>query len=359
MDQYHHIYDGEIFKSSQCIWHENTFMDFVRSNLIFLGYRPISESKKVWQRADKIVVCCVADDISTCKINNGSMSYIFDTNTTVITDNRILVPTQYKVINLPASFFGIYSHRPESMHWTPDRRFNFSVNRLDQRRMMLLLEIWFRSKTIDSNAITRDYVNFNCWHWQGQNDTAENLRSNFVSLWTTCKHNKVFTKYQLCYDELVDCMPMKNHNLSHEQSHLQAWCNLVVETYGSDTNIALSEKTFRAISLPVPWLIYGGNHLVAFLKSLGMDILDDIFVHQYDTLTEHNQMHNGDKPVVWVWEAHDAVNKMKQTQVHDWQSLQQRLLNAAEHNQQILSGFRQQWPVDFAAWWPGVLDQIK
>lgn len=360
-DPYHHIYQGEIFQQSQCIWHENTLMDFFRSQLQCLGYKAIDDSNKVWQRDNRTVVVCLADDFSTCRQHQDSrFSYQFSADTTIITDNHATVPTQYRICQLPASYFGIYSHSPSQSQWMPDRRFNFSVNRIDPKRLLLMLEIWNRTMLwqLENNLQPqdhRDYINFNCWSWQGQNTTPSALQQNFMDLWEQLdvSYHRV---YQHVFDDLWSRMPWRNHDLSHELSHVRAWCNLVVETYSSDNNIALSEKTFRALCLPVPWMIYSGRHTVAYLHALGFDTLQDLFAHSYDSLIENNTAAYGDKMVVWGIEADETVAALKTRIFGD---LQQRLDQAALHNQTLLHQFRQQWPQQFAQWWPAVLQHIQ
>ena len=144
-DPYHEIYTGEIFQTSQCIWHENNLLDFFRSNLISLGYQSVDGNNKVWRRGNQTVVVCLVDDFTTCSENYSlSVPYLFDTNTVVITDNRVNVPTQYRVCQLPASFYGIYAHTPAVNTWQPDRRFCFAVNRMDHKRMLMFLEMRLR-----------------------------------------------------------------------------------------------------------------------------------------------------------------------------------------------------------------------
>ena len=144
-DLYHKIYDGEIFQETKCIWHENTLMDFFRSQLTLLGYKPVNDIAKVWQRGERKVVICLVDDFSTCSTNYSTTTpYKFDSNTVVITDNYTTTPTQYTVCQLPSSFFGIYNHVPTDTNWRPDRRFNFSVNRLDTKRMLTFLAKVFK-----------------------------------------------------------------------------------------------------------------------------------------------------------------------------------------------------------------------
>lgn len=354
-DLYHAIYDGEIFQKSRCIWHENSLMDFFRSTLTSLGYTPADRSNKVWQQGDKKVVVCLVDDFSTCSAEYSTqIPYLFDRNTTVITDNRVNCPTEYRVIQLPKSFFGIYSHTPEHINWTPKRRFNFAVNRMDAKRLLMFLEL--QSLRAKHNVLENtDYVNFNCWAWDGDNTTDQGLQNSFAKQFSLLdEHHQ--EQYRATFDMLLSNMPYRNHSLSMEQSHLSAWVNLVMETYSSDTTIALSEKIFRALCLPVPWAIYSGKYTVAYLRSLGFDVLEDLVDHRYDSIIENHTAAYGDKMIEYIFEVDRAATGM---QAKPFAEIKQRCEQAAEHNQQLLATMQQQWPVDFAAWLPNVIEQIK
>lgn len=354
VDLYHNIYTGEIFQQSNCIWHENILMDFFRSTLINFGYHSVSDSNKVYQRGNRRVVICLVDDFSTCSTEySTALPYLFDKETVVITDNHITVPTQYQVLQLPQSFFGIYQHRPVNSLWNPQRRFNFSVNRLDTKRMLLMLEIWNRCKHY-KKAQTLDFVNFNCWSWGGDNNTEVGLKLNFQQQWNNLdlEHQEI---YQEAYQDLEPLMPWRNHDLSHEQSHVSAWLNVVMETYSSDTTVALSEKIFRALCLPAPWIVYSGRHTVAYLHSLGFDVMRDVIEHQYDSLMENKNTVYGDKMIDFVFEGTDFVDVNQ----HKLTELQQRCQQAASFNQNLLKNMSQQWPEDFARWFPSVVNSIK
>lgn len=353
-DPYHQIYQGEVFVQSRCIWHENTLMDFFRSNLISLGYHSVSDNNKTWQRGDRTVVVCLVDDITTCKQDwTIPNSYLFDSNTVVITDNQINLPTQYTVKQLPASFFGIYHYTPENCDWQPDRRFNFSVNRLDQKRMSLMLELWKRIRGQPSCAV-KDYINFNCWAWNGNNTSEEGLRQNFQNEWDQLPE-PIQKAYTETFASLLPRMPWKTHALNHEQSHVKAWLNVVAETYSSDTTIALSEKTFRALSLPVPWALYAGKHTVAWLTQMGFDTCRDIIAHKYDTRYEIQTATYGDKSVDFISECNDFVDFAKK---QNFETIKTRFQNAADHNRKVLADMAARWPADFAQWIPGVIKEI-
>jgi hypothetical protein len=129
--------------------------------------------------------------------------------------------------------------------------------------------------------------------------------------------------------------------------------NIVMETYSSDTTIALSEKIFRALCLPVPWIVYSGKHTVAYLHSLGFDVMQDVVEHKYDGMIENRTADHGDKMVVFLYEGVEAVERMQAEQPS------QRAEQAARINQQRLQDMKAAWPADFAAWWPTVVERIK
>jgi hypothetical protein len=356
-NQYKSIYDDGIFAQSQCIWHENILLDFLRSNLISCGYVAVTDNNKIWMRDGKRVVVCLVDDIISCSLGHQSLiPYLFDQDTVVITDNWINCPTQYHVARLPDSFFGIYCHDPVHQDWQPKRRFNLAVNRLDSKRLWLFLELMQRSQLQDQPELV-DFVNFNCWLWTGNNkndqDAKENFRDEFGRLSHTSEH--LPDTYEHTFQTWAERMPYRNHDLDHEQVHVSAWLNMVPETYSSDNVVALSEKTFRALSVPVPWMLYSGRNSVARLSSMGFDVLSDVVGHRYDSMIELHTARYGDKIVDFVFEASDTVSAMQQL---DFDQLQHRCKQAADHNINLLQQYRRAWPGDFAQWWQSVVTMI-
>lgn len=350
-DLYHSIYNDYIFANSQCIWHENTLLDFLRSNLIGLGYQSVDESNKTWRRGDRTVIVCLVDDFTTCAQQfDLTLPYLFDRNTVVITDTKVQVPTQYQVCQLPVSFFGIYSHSNTNC-WTPSRRFALGVNRIDAKRLLLFLELAMRSQYLGSDL---DWINFNCWRWGSDNQTVQSLQQNFE-----IQYQELESQYHEVYDQIYSAvrsqMPLNNHDRSQEQLHVSAWLNIVMETYSADNTVALSEKTFRALCSPSPWQLYAGRNAVAYLHSLGFDTLQDIITHRYDPMIENRTAAYGDKMVDFLFEATENVAAM---QHKHFDQIRQRCAQAAHTNQQLLAHLRRQWPRDFARWWPETLAQI-
>jgi hypothetical protein len=362
-DLYHHIYDGEIFQKSRCIEQENNLVDFFRNTLTNVGYQSADDSRKVWQRGDKTVVVCLVDDITTCGLDFSLPTpYQFDSNTVVITDNQINCPSQYRVLRLPDTFFGIYSYRPALTDWHPEKRFGFSVNRIDAKRLLLMLEIAGYTPANSNGKILADFehdnVNFNCWHWSGNNSSDTELKNNFQmtfkELYELSPEQQ--NRYQWRYSELLKAMPIKNYTQSPEHMLLNNWLNLVVETYSGSDIVAISEKTFRALTTPAPWMLFSGRYTIAYLKQLGFDVLDDLVNHRYDYCEPDNTNVIDNKIIEFVNIAQEVVDSLKQK---DMSELQERCLRAATHNQNLLASMRLSWPSDFAAWLPSVVKDIS
>ena len=352
-DLYHTTYQDEIFVSSQCIWHENVLIDFIRHNLRILGWQQDPEQIKLWTRGQRQLVLCLVDDIFSCNHDGSNTCYQFSPDTLVITDNWIAVPTVYRVSRLPESFFGIYYHEPQDQTWRPDRRFCFSQRRIDSKRLQLFLEIMLRAQDIPDNH-NLDYINMNCWYWDSTNESDQELRQNFLHAFDNLSDAAQST-YRELRDRCANQMPLRNHELPHEQMHVSAWMNMVVETYSSDNTIAFSEKIFRALCLPVPWMVYAGRNSVAYLRSLGFDVLDDIVCHRYDCLTEQETLAYGDKPVDWIYQGAETVDRIKTL---PFREVSARCQRAAQHNRARLLAMRQQWPADFAQWWAQLMPQL-
>jgi hypothetical protein len=67
---------------------------------------------------------------------------------------------------------------------------------------------------------------------------------------------------------------------------LQSKFSIVIETYFDNNDIiTYTEKIFRAMCLPRPWVLYCARHGVKYLREQGYDTLDDLVDHaQYDDL---------------------------------------------------------------------------
>ena len=71
-----------------------------------------------------------------------------------------------------------------------------------------------------------------------------------------------------------------------EKIILQSKFSIVIETFFDHNDmITYTEKIFRAMCLPRPWILYCARHAVKYLRKQGYDTLDDLVDHaQYDDL---------------------------------------------------------------------------
>lgn len=327
------IHLSEIWTKTNCLSREESVNQQLFDYLANKGYVQ-TDHFRIWKKSNQTVIVCLVDDIRSCSTDyHTDTPYLFDTNTTVITDNHLTCPSTFKVINLPVSFFGIYHYIPDQQYWMPDRDFGFQVNRIDPRRFQLMIDLSWRTK-LDSG-----YVNFNCEDRQSINLTAQQA---FEQYWVHVSAEQK-QKYQRVYSNLVSLMPYKNYDLDFDHAPLKSWINIVVETYSSDNVITLSEKIFRALVTPAPWTVYSGRYTVAYLESLGFDCMSDIIDHNhYDRLKEVEN-----KLQIFNWKSLEIVKDLKQ---HGVDAVRQRCVQAAQNNCRLLDIMKQRWPTEFTQW---------
>ena len=112
--------------------------------------------------------------------------------------------------------------------------------------------------------------------------------------------------------------------------------SLVLETYFDRNNIiTFSEKIFRCLKLPRPWIIFAMKNAVTYLQDMGFDVLDDLIDHSYDKID-------------FAIERQSAI--LDQVEILCKQILTAKQIarceQAALHNQQLLNKMLGLWQVD-------------
>jgi len=346
--------DGEAYTKSNYLFHEQATMDFFISCLMNLGYKSQDHSGRVWSNTLTEVVVCLTDDAYTFGTDSAlPLSPKVHNKTIVITDNSFLGIPKHSILKVPNSYFGIYSYTPEHQDWNPTRRFNFSVNRFCKQRLLILLELIHQTGSLET-VLEQDYVNFNVFNPVKESNTVTEMQSFFSTIWNTVDITNQ-GQYQQYVETLLNEIPINNHNFTHNQVHVNAWMNVVVETYAGDVNRTVSEKTFRALVTPVPWTLYACRYTVEMLKEMEFDVLDDIVDHSYNKVLQISSQDGIEKIRQFIAASIDTQRKLAEM---DFDKLKARCIKAAEHNQKLLAEMRKQWPVDFLAWLPGALKQL-
>lgn len=352
-DLFYQTHCSESFASSQCMQHEHALANFFSSMLDNLGYSTVDPVRRIWKRDNKTVVVCLADDFNICGADfSKTPAEWFDKNTIVITDNFITCDTQYRVLQLPTSYFGIFAYTPALKDYNPVKRFHFSVNRLDTQRQMILFELIKQSGSLD-NVLGQDYVNFNSRDSFGANNTLQDIQNNFIRYWAQV--DQYHSEYQQYKNSVVGALPIRNHTLTIEQASSNAYLNLVVETYAGNTTVTFSEKTFRSLVTPSPWTLFAAKGAVEYLEELGFDVMRDLLDHNYD-IVPHDDWPGNARIAKYISESTEQYTRLSNM---DTAQIASRASTAAAHNQALLHNMRKRWPVDFANWLLKVIAQLE
>ena len=200
----------------------------------------------------------------------------------VITDNVPLKPVPSKIISAIPEYWSIYAFQPQYINKPSSQTFNCFMARArgDRDRVFDLLEHGFVS------YLAHDY------------DTV-------------------------------------NSHGTLEQCVIDSKISLVIETYTVDTQIAFSEKIFRALQLPRPWLLYCSPHSIALLKTHGFDVLEDYVDISYDRVEQH-------------WDRMDLIINQLETFINRQYTRRdyERFEQAAVSNQALLEQFARDWPIE-------------
>lgn len=204
----------------------------------------------------------------------------------VITDNHPLKPTTGKRISVLPEFWGQWHFEPEY----EDR---------------------------DSS------ISYNCFMNRERGDRDR--------VFTLLKQRNILDKGLVSY--LARDYDTVNRHGTLEQCIIDTNISLILETYTRDDAIVFSEKIFRAIQLPRPWLLYCSPYSIELLRSHGFDVLDDMVNTEYDTEKNH-------------WMRLDLILDQLETFIDRQYTPNEyeRFKQAATHNQQLLASLLYGWP---------------
>jgi hypothetical protein len=205
--------------------------------------------------------------------------------------------------------------------------------------MQILLEI---DRTL---SIDRGHVNFNC----STDRNRESIQQRQQAFRDEYQHTDNSIDLTVL-NQLADRMPLKNYDQPHEHTYVSSWLNIIVETYSSDHTVSLSEKTFRCLATPAPWISFSGRHSLVLLQKLGFDVLMDIVDHSYDPLFEANN-----KVKKFVESAENTIQRLKSLPL---KVVAARCQQAAYTNQKVLARMAAQWPSEFEHWLQNLSQQI-
>ena len=124
-----------------------------------------------------------------------------------------------------------------------------------------------------------------------------------------------------------------------------------METYSSDNIISFSEKIFRCLVTPVPWIAYAGRYSIAKLQQLGFDVMPDLINHNYDPVFEAQN-----KMSCFVGCAQENIARLQSL---PWAQVKSRCEVAAFHNQTLLSELARIWTINRSLWLQNLSRDIR
>lgn len=245
----------------------------------------------------------------------------------VVTNNYIkpTVPAD-RVVKFDDTWYGIYAGVPNIVNRAPVKKFNCFIKRMDIIRQswayQLVRRKLFAQGFISFNMDISRHIMFG--HCKPTDSPMDVFENQFIT------HCAIFAAE---HEFLKQIVPYKNFDTdSLSQLIIDSNFSIVLETYHDNNNfITLSEKIFRCLKLPRPWVMHAQQGAVAYVRNMGFDVLDDIVDHSYDDIE-----FTIDRQVAILNQCEVLANL-------DITQHEHRLDQAANHNINLLNQFYNQW----------------
>lgn len=239
----------------------------------------------------------------------------------MITDNHFNIETKAEVIQMAPEIWSIFSLPYDQVPdvGAPTKRMNCLIHRQSGERLMFLYKMYER------DLLENNLVSFACFTGDQEKPYADR-KKDFNDLHI----DQDTTIWNDLQEELRPQMPLLlPDNMLADDAAMQTEVTIVVETYVNEDVIAYSEKIFRALQLPRPWIMFNSPHAVSVLRKYGFDVLDDVVDHNnYDNVIK--QERRADK----------ILNTLDK--VEPWAKIdKERLAKAAKHNRLLLAGYKE------------------
>jgi hypothetical protein len=278
-------------------------------------------------------LCGIKNTIGYSFIDVAPRDYIQDPGLDTLITDQLISPDLYpgkKILRLPDSIFGIY-FIPEPVQTKPIvKDFNLFINRA------CAIRLFYFYKIIEMEMLDQGFVSYiGCTERTtdqllGQKAFVDFLHHQFFS--PNYPDQFQFARDAVPYQNFYDCGDLR-------KIMVQTKFSIVMETYHDRPDaVSFSEKIFRALQVPRPWLLAGASGSVDRLRSLGFDVFDDYVDHRYDTCnTEYDTVQRDALLLEQVTKLRSLA--VTESVLHDWN-------RRYEHNMSILSSWHTNWRQD-------------
>jgi hypothetical protein len=225
------------------------------------------------------------------------------------------------------SFYGVYYYPYSTAYYMPSKDFDCFMNRMDPFRQSWLYQL------VRLGLFDRGYISFNIDTTKVPHQTGMTQSEVFEQQFQ--QHCSIFTQE---HNKIKNLVPYKNFTDNGDITNvvLDSKFSIVLETYFNNNQIVTySEKIFRCLQLPRPWVLFASQHAVKHLRNMGFDLLDDVVDH-----SSYDQLESAVERQVKI------LGIVQSLILLDIDNLQERLIKAAEHNQKMLKHFSTLWEED-------------
>lgn len=231
----------------------------------------------------------------------------------LVTDNIVSIPH----IPLYPEYWGTYSFDPVYIDRQPTKLFNCFINRVCTFR-----QSWFYQ------FVRRDLLDFGNISFlldaRSPPRGIDLYKSNFCG-------NEIF---KVEHFQMQDKVPFINFAGDIDQAIVDSQFSLVIETYFDRPGcIAYSEKIFRALQYPRPFIMFNMPGSVKALRDYGFDVYDDVIDHSYD-----NELNEVQRQILIL----DLLCSLKEQQFTKEQLVD--FNRRAVYNKTLLKDLRLKWP---------------
>lgn len=180
--------------------------------------------------------------------------------------DRIVSP----YFKIPNSVYGIYYMPERTWHRNISKNFNCFINRNDPIRQSWFYLLYSRE------LLDHGFVSFSGHSRMHEYQDLE----LFDQI-----HKDTLSSFDPIHQVIRNLVPYKNFQETGNlcDTILSTKFSIIIETYFERTDaLTFSEKTFRALQVPRPWLLFHATGSVSALRDLGFYVFDDFIDHSYD-----------------------------------------------------------------------------
>jgi hypothetical protein len=264
----------------------------------------------IYQRGDQTLHCRLVDSVFLLDPD----AWTREKPNVIITDNTPLKDISGNFISVLPEFWSIWHFEPVYIDRPATKTYNCFMNRARGDRSIAFYEL------IKRNLLSRGLVSYNV--------NADEFENEFIKA--------ELARYDTEHKIGKQLVPYNTLDGTLEQCIIDSRVSLILETYISDNHIVFSEKIFRALQLPRPWLLYCSPDSIKLLVSYGFDVLNDYVDCSYDQIYNHSE-----RMRIIFNQLETFVNR--EYNDNDYKRFDQ----AAAHNRELLKKFARSWPERF------------